>query len=106
MVALGDSTQGEIHAGASSSSIFKRPNARSFNRHCERSEAIHELQRERMDCFVASLLAMTSRYRLAFPPPDTPELCKHHSPKTEVASKDVRPLPPQPRGQCVNGTPV
>jgi len=60
-------------------------------------EAIHELQRERMDCFVASLLAMTSRYRLAFPRPDTPELCKNHSPKTEGAGKAGCPLHPQPR---------
>src|SRR6185369_1740583 len=28
-------------------------------RHCERSEAIHRAAKARMDCFVASLLAMT-----------------------------------------------
>src|ERR1700738_5048025 len=40
---------------------------------------------------------MTSRYRLAFPRPDTPELCKNHSPKTEGAGKAGCPLHPQPR---------
>ena len=30
-------------------------------RHCERSEAIHVSARGDMDCFVASLLAMTAR---------------------------------------------
>src|SRR5258708_38946920 len=29
-------------------------------RHCERSEAIHSSQRKRMDCVVASFLAMTA----------------------------------------------
>ena len=31
----------------------------SLARHCERSEAIHASARRKMDCFVASLLAMT-----------------------------------------------
>src|SRR6476469_7912638 len=31
----------------------------SVDRHCERSEAIHYLYTGKMDCFVASLLAMT-----------------------------------------------
>src|SRR5262249_43130064 len=35
-------------------------------RHCERSEAIQEPQRL-LDCFVASLLAMTNLYRYAAP---------------------------------------
>jgi len=30
-----------------------------FQRHCERSEAIYRPERGLMDCFVASLLAMT-----------------------------------------------
>jgi hypothetical protein len=29
------------------------------NRHCERSEAIHAAGGNKLDCFVASLLAMT-----------------------------------------------
>jgi hypothetical protein len=29
-------------------------------RHCERSEAIQRLKRRNLDCFVASLLAMTA----------------------------------------------
>jgi len=32
-----------------------------FRRHCERSEAIHAAACRAMDCFVASLLAMTGR---------------------------------------------
>jgi hypothetical protein len=31
-----------------------------LNRHCEQSEAIHRATNRRMDCFVASLLAMTA----------------------------------------------
>src|SRR5437667_10992653 len=34
---------------------------RSRRRHCERSEAIHRWARQDLDCFVASLLAMTER---------------------------------------------
>src|SRR5207302_11474587 len=39
------------------------------NRHCERSEAIHSLalQKRKLDCFVASLLAMTANTRLRIP---------------------------------------
>ena len=33
-------------------------------RHCERSEAIHPPNKERMDCFVAELLALTPEYLL------------------------------------------
>ncbi|MGY4256559.1 hypothetical protein ACVI1L_003627 [Bradyrhizobium sp. USDA 4516] len=36
-------------------------------RHCERSEAIHRATRGEMDCFVASLLAMTARSRRSGP---------------------------------------
>src|SRR5205807_248589 len=37
-----------------------RPSVPLPRRHCERSEAIHALaKKERMDCFVAALLAMT-----------------------------------------------
>jgi hypothetical protein len=30
-----------------------------YMRHCERSEAIHRAATQKVDCFVASLLAMT-----------------------------------------------
>jgi hypothetical protein len=36
----------------------------SPGRHCERSEAIHSVTCGKMDCFVASLLAMTVAYRV------------------------------------------
>jgi len=39
---------------------------RLWIRHCERSEAIQEPRPEPLDCFVASLLAMTGFYKLAF----------------------------------------
>jgi hypothetical protein len=42
-------------------------------------------------------LAMTSRYRFAFPRRDTPELCRNHSPKIEGAGKAGCPPHPQPR---------
>ena len=41
-------------------SVVSRASARRSNRHCERSEAIQS-HTERLDCFVASLLAMTLR---------------------------------------------
>jgi hypothetical protein len=44
------------------------PPAETHNRHCERSEAIHLTSKERMDCFVALLLAMTLRAELPFSP--------------------------------------
>src|SRR5262249_45200222 len=40
--------------------IEPREGARMSPRHCERSEAIHLSSRGKMDCFVASLLAMTA----------------------------------------------
>src|ERR1700761_9198293 len=43
---------------ARKSSRRKRCGAPTFRRHCERSEAIQNRE-ERLDCFVASLLAMT-----------------------------------------------
>src|SRR6266403_624732 len=38
-----------------------------YHRHCERSEAIHLFIEAKLDCFVASLLAMTFRRRHFFP---------------------------------------
>jgi hypothetical protein len=32
---------------------------KALRRHCERSEAIHDYPERKLDCFVASLLAMT-----------------------------------------------
>jgi hypothetical protein len=37
-------------------------------------------RKEKMDCFVASLLAMTAKYESAFPRRDAPELCMNPSP--------------------------
>jgi hypothetical protein len=52
--------------------------------------------KERMDCFVVSLLAMTTRYDSAFPRRDSPELCENFGPlQTEGAGNAgrlVRPL--------------
>src|ERR1700691_2232799 len=45
------------------------------DRHCERSEAIHVTTKERMDCFVALLLAMTAGHTSASSPRDAPEFC-------------------------------
>ena len=39
---------------------ISRIEARRSCRHCERSEAIHSAASREMDCFVASLLAMTN----------------------------------------------
>jgi hypothetical protein len=44
-------------------------------RHCERSEAIHLTAQRTLDCFVASLLAMTPGYSFAFSLRDAPEVC-------------------------------
>src|SRR6185312_6301696 len=41
-------------------------------RHCERSEAIQNLRAEGLDCFVASLLAMTPCYPPLTKPPSPP----------------------------------
>jgi hypothetical protein len=53
---------------------------RRFIRHCERSEAIHGAARKkvkvRVDCFVASLLAMTDKHTSDFPRRDAPELLR------------------------------
>src|SRR5262249_42907323 len=50
-------TAGSIICTGTPSSIRKTP------RHCERSEAIQSCPRLDLDCFVASLLAMTKRVR-------------------------------------------
>jgi hypothetical protein len=44
-------------------------------RHCERSEAIHRAARGDMDCFVAALLAMTTRQKSTFSRHFMPESC-------------------------------
>jgi hypothetical protein len=38
------------------------------------------LRKDRMDCFVASLLAMTLKYASAFPRHNAPEFCKSFRP--------------------------
>ena len=62
-----------------------------------------------MDCFVASLLAMTSKYDLAFPRRIAPRLCINDSPKEGVAlpqagsgryPKRGAALPQEGSGEC------
>jgi hypothetical protein len=43
-------------------------NSNNTDRHCERSEAIHNWHKTAMDCFVASLLAMTASHSFAISP--------------------------------------
>jgi hypothetical protein len=52
----------------------------SYQRHCERSEAIQG-HKGRLDCFVASLLAMTVRHKLSFSRHTAPEVCNCVRPK-------------------------
>ena len=47
---------------ASLGQIMPRECEGVFSRHCERSEAIHGAASGAMDCFVASLLAMTTQW--------------------------------------------
>jgi len=57
----------------------------------------------RLDCFVASLLAMTTRYDSAFPRRDAPGSCMKDSPgKTEGVGNAGCPMHPQPRVQNLN----
>ncbi len=51
-----------------------------------------------MDCFVASLLAMTARYDSAFPQREAPELCIVLPPKKGAGNAGC-PMHPQPRAQ-------
>jgi hypothetical protein len=53
-----------------------------------------------MDCFVASLLAMTSRYDFTFPRRDAPELCRNDAPLENRGRGECGcPMHPQPRVQ-------
>ena len=55
----------ELHSSSENRAVRMR--AHVYPRHCERSEAIHLSTRRTMDCFVASLLAMTvERHELSF----------------------------------------
>ena len=54
--------------------------------------------KERMDCFVVSLLAMTARYDSAFSRRDAPELCRKFAAlETEGVGNAGCPMHPQPR---------
>jgi hypothetical protein len=53
-------------------------------------------RKERMDCFVASLLAMTSRRNFATSPRNAPEPLMNRPPKEGVGNAGC-PLHPQPR---------
>jgi hypothetical protein len=45
---------------------------------------------ESMDCFVASLLAMTARYTFTFPRRNAPELCKNFCPQKNRGRRESR----------------
>jgi hypothetical protein len=47
---------------------IKISNSNNTHRHCEQSEAIHSWYKTAMDCFVASLLAMTASHSFAISP--------------------------------------
>ena len=58
------------------------------------SEAIHRAAKGKLDCFVASLLAMTARQESAIPRRDAPGFCRNPSPRTEGAGNAGRPMRP------------
>jgi len=58
-------------------------------------------RKERMDCFVASLLAMTTRCASAISRRDAPEVCASFPLITEGVGNAGCPLHPQPRAQSV-----
>src|SRR5258707_10705733 len=59
-------------------------------RHCERSEAIHVSTCGGMDCFVASLLAMTDKHTLTFSRRDASELCVTFGPRKRRGRRESR----------------
>src|SRR5258706_6775507 len=63
-------------------------------------------RQERVDCFVALLLAMTSTYDSAFPRRDSPELCMIQFRPTKGVGNAGRPVHPQPRVEKSNHTSV
>jgi hypothetical protein len=69
-----------------------------MNRHCERSEAIQESDRGKsLDCFVASLLAMTpTEHTFAFSPRIAPELLHRPPSKERAQGMPGALLHPQP----------
>src|SRR5260370_10316343 len=58
-----------------------------------------------MDCFVATLLAMTLKRESAFSRRDAPELCMIHPPSEGVGNAGC-PMHPQPRVRNVESTRV
>jgi hypothetical protein len=84
-------------------SIFKQP----LHRHCERSEAIQKSRHSRsLDCFVASLLAMTAfRTWLNIPATQTaPEFCFVATPMKNRGRREdrVRAAPAVSRAKCTS----
>ena len=72
------------------------------SRHCERSEAIHVAARERMDCFVASLLAMTQTQLRDLAACFARGLIRSfRPPRTEGAGNAGRPM--RPIAACAEG---
>jgi hypothetical protein len=68
------------------------------------SEAIHLAayrRIERMDCFVASLLAMTPRYSLAISPRDPREFCRKHLRLLKIEGAGKAGCPKHPRPVCI-----
>jgi hypothetical protein len=58
--------------------------------------------KQKLDCFVASLLAMTERCKFAFSRREAPELCMNLSPKkTEGVGNAGCATHPQPRVRMV-----
>src|SRR5690242_3542246 len=75
---------------------FKQP----LRRHCERSEAIHCLHGGTMDCFVATLLAMT---RQDTPPHSRGMICPSDASTSSLESKRAQGMPdaqPHPWPAC------
>jgi hypothetical protein len=62
-------------------------------------QSIVEAAKRKPDCFVASLLAMTSRYDFAISPPVSREVCQEFSPseRSEGVGNAGCPMHPQPR---------
>jgi len=66
------------------------------------SEAIHAAAQGRMDCFVASLLAMTAEYTFAIPRRGAPEVC-HKIPCPPVRGRRECRAPDAPDCRACNG---
>src|ERR1700743_90755 len=80
------------------------PNSCSSSLRAPRSNA-ECIRGDSLDCFVASLLAMTEGQATAFPRHDLPGLCPSSPPgKSEGAGNAGSLAPPRPRVQCKKHT--